>query len=176
MTDALISLNWKQVSGEIGALMQRFKALPRHIAKKHLVAVMKRALRPGVTLLRAATPVGRAMRANKKGVVKMRRTGDLRRAATARSKYIGKNADGIVVGVLGYRYGAESQKAIWLEFGTSNGIKPRHIVRGVMDSFRPQSAAALAGEMAAALEKAAKELSSDKATAAYGAALARGGK
>lgn len=161
-TDALVSLNWDQVSGEIGAMMQRFGELPKHIAKKHLQAAMKRALRPGVPLLKAATPVGRVMKANKKGVVKLRKSGALRRAATAKSKYIGRNADGAVVGTLGYRYGEESRKAIWLEFGTSRGIAPRRMVAGVMDRLKPQVASVLVGEMAVALEKAAKELAAGK--------------
>lgn len=175
-TDALLWCNWDQVSGEIGALMQRYAVLPRDIAKKHLQAAMKRALRPGVPLLKAATPVGRKLKANKKGVVKMRRSGDLRRAVTTKSRYIGRNADGIVVGTLGYKYGSESRKAIWLEFGTNAGIKPRHMVRGVMATFKPQAAAALAGEMAAALEKAAKELADGRAQAGYAKARGRGGK
>lgn len=173
-TDALIWCNWQQVSGEIGALMQRFDKLPRHLAKKHLKAAMKRALRKGVPALKDATPVGRVMRANKKGVVKMRRSGELRRAATALSRYVGTNADGIVVGVLGYKYGFQSRKAIWLEFGTETGIKPRGIVRGVMQKFKPEAAANLKTEMLAALDASAKELASEKATAAYAAALARG--
>lgn len=160
-TDTLIWCNWDQVSGEIGSLMKRFSALPRHVAKKHLAASMKRALRPGVPALRAATPVGRVMKANKKGVVKMRRSGELRRAATARSRYIGTNADGIVVGVLGYKYGAESRKAIWLEFGTKRIVK-RGIVSRVMQTFRPQANANLTREMAAALEKAAAELAAGR--------------
>ena len=161
-TDSLLWCNWDQVSGEIGSLMQRFSALPRHIAKKHLGAAMKRALRPGVPALKAATPVGMVMKANKKGVVKMRRSGELRRAATSKSRYIGTNSDGVVVGVLGYKYGEQSRKAIWIEFGTKRMVK-RPIVQGVMRTFKPQAAATLTKEMAAALEKAATELASGKA-------------
>lgn len=160
-TDTLIWCNWDQVSGEIGSLMKRYSALPRHVAKKHLASAMKRALRPGVPALRKATPVGRVMKANKAGVVKMRRSGELRRAATARSRYIGRNDDGIVVGVLGYKYGWDSRKAIWLEFGTKRVVK-RRIVAGVMQTFRPQAAANLTREMASALEKAAAELAAGK--------------
>ncbi len=161
-TDALIWANWDQVSGEIGALMQRFKELPRHIAKKHLGAAMKRALRPGVPALRKATPVGMVMKANKAGVVKLRRSGELRRSATAKSRYIGNNRDGVAVGTLGYKYGPESRKAIWVEYGKKRMVK-RPIVQGVMRGFKPQAAAALTKEMAAALEKAATELNSGKA-------------
>lgn len=156
-TDSLISCNWDEVSGEIGALMRRYSELPRHIAKKHLQAAMKRALRPGVPALKKATPVGRVMKANKKGVVKMRRSGALRRAATSKSRYIGRNSDGVVVGTLGYRYGEQSLKAIWIEFGTKR-MPGRPIVQGVMRTFKPEAAAHLTKEMAVALEKAAAEL------------------
>jgi len=161
-TDALIWANWDQVSGEIGALMQAYKALPRHIAKKHLGKAMRDALRPGVSALRAATPVGMVMKANKKGVVKLRRNGALRRAATAKSRYIGNNRDGIAVGTLGYKYGDESRKAIWIEEGTKRMAK-RPIVQAVMRSFKPQAAANLMKTMAVQLEKAATELNSGKA-------------
>jgi hypothetical protein len=161
-TDSLIWANWDQVSGEIGALMQRYAALPRHIAKKHLGKAMRDALRPGVSALKAATPVGMVMKANKKGVVKMRRSGELRRAATSKSRYIGNNRDGIVVGTLGYKYGDQSRKAIWIEFGTKRQVK-RPIVQGVMREFKPQAAAKLTQTMAVQLEKAATELASGKA-------------
>jgi hypothetical protein len=161
-TDALIWANWDQVSGQIGALMQAYKALPRHIAKKHLGAAMKRALRPGVPALKAATPVGMVMKANKKGVVKLRRSGELRRSATALSRYIGNNRDGVAVGTLGYKYCPESRKAIWVEYGTKRMVK-RPIVQAVMRGFKPQAAANLMKEMAAALEKAATELKSPNA-------------
>ena len=38
----MISLNWGQMDGEIGALMKRFGELPRHIAKKHLKRWLKK--------------------------------------------------------------------------------------------------------------------------------------
>lgn len=155
-------MNWDQVSGEVGALMQRYAALPRHIAKKHLIASMKRAMRPAVPALRAATPVGRVLKANKKGVVKMRRSGALRRAATAKAAYKGRNADGIVIGAVGYKYGPESRKAIWLEFGTKSGVVPRGIVAGVMRSEGGRIASRITEEMAAALEKATNEVAAGK--------------
>lgn len=167
-TDSLIWCNWDQVSGEVGALMQRYAALPRHIAKKHLKASMKRALRPGVPALKKATPKRKTFVRFGQNVVSGEYTatkikgGALRRAATAKSYYKGTNRDGYAVGVLGYKYGTESRKAIWLEFGTDR-IKPRGIVRGVMQSFKPQAQANLLKEMTAALENAAKELASGKA-------------
>lgn len=155
----MISLNWHTMRDEIGSLMARYAELPRHIAKKHLNAAMKRALKPGVPMLRRNTPPLGTTRGRKKAGAK-RTTGALRKAATAKSKYIGRNADGRVYGVLGYRAGAESRKAIWQEFGTSNGVKPKDMVKKTLDQFGPQVNGALVAEMKSALEKAAKELAS----------------
>ena len=162
-TDALVSLNWDGMSGEIGSLMAGFNALPRHVAKKYLGAAMKRAMKIGVPALKRNTPVGRVLKANKKGVMKMRNSGALRRSATAKSKYIGTNKDGLVVGILGYKYGDESKKAIWLEFGTSRGIEPRRMASRALNECRGDIAARLVKELAASLEKAASEIRDGRA-------------
>jgi hypothetical protein len=165
--DSIISCHWDQFTGDIGALIQRFAALPRHIAKKHIGAAMKRSLKPGVPALRAATPkqksrlvLGRSKSSGEYTARKLK-GGSMRRAATVKSKYLGTNSNGVHVGVLGYKYGPESRKAIWLEYGTDS-IAPRGIVRGVMQTFGPKAKATLAAEMAAALEKAANELAAGK--------------
>lgn len=155
----MINLNWEGMAGEVGAMMARFNALPRHIAKKHLLAVVKRVGREGVPKLKANTPVGRKMKANAKGVVKMRRSGDLRRAATTNAKYKGRNRDGSVTGTIGYRYGIESRKAIWLEYGTTK-MAARGMVARTMQSWGGPATAKLVAEMAIAFEKAVKELES----------------
>lgn len=157
----MITLNWGEMRNEIGSLMARYAELPRHIAKKHLNAAMKRALKPGVPTLRRNTPPLGVTRGRKKKGAR-RTTGALRKAVTAKSKYIGRNADGYVWGVLGYRAGFESRKAIWQEFGTSNGVRPKEMVKKTMEQFGPQVNALLVSEMKNALEKAAKELASGK--------------
>lgn len=153
----MIDLNWEGMSGEIGAIMKRFNELPRHIAKKHLVAAVKRVGREGVPKLKSNTPVGRKMKANAKGVVKMRRSGELRRAAAMNAKYRGRNRDGSVTGSIGYKYGTESRKAIWLEYGTKR-MAPRGMVAKTMQSWSGPAAAKLAAAMSEAFEKAVKEL------------------
>lgn len=171
----MISLNWKTVEGEIGALMQSYAELPRHIAKKHLQAAMRRALKEGVPVLRKNTPKGgtKVVRSAKtrnsrgqftagSGKLRKVRGGALRRAVTTRAKYIGRNKDGVVVGTLGYKAGTESKKAIWLEFGTSRGLEPRRMVQRSMAEIAPRTSKKLAGEMALALEKAAKEVAGGK--------------
>lgn len=158
----MISLNWKEVNGEIGAMMARYAALPRHIAKKHLVAAVRRAGREGVPILRRNTPPDGVRRGRRKKGEKARSTGALRRAATVKAKYKGRNADGVAIGILGYKAGYESRKAIWMEFGTTNGIEPRRMIEKTMQQWKGPLASKLASEMAAALEKAVRELASGK--------------
>jgi hypothetical protein len=130
-------------------------------------------VKPGVPILKSLTPKGgtRTQRNKlKRGSggrfvagsgKKMRvRGGALRRAVTTKSKYIGRNRDGVVYGVVGYKAGMESRKAIWLEFGTSRGISPRNIMEQFRARYGGPAASRLAAEMAAALEKAAAELAS----------------
>lgn len=157
----MISLNWDQVEGQIGALVQRYAGLPRYIAKKHLVASMRRALKPGISALRSNTPPAVRRGRRKKGD-KPKSSGALRKAVTTRVKYKGRNADGVVFGSLGYKAGTESRKAIWMEFGTSKGILPRAMVERTMKSFGPRVAQRLAVELKEGLERAARELASGK--------------
>jgi hypothetical protein len=175
----MISLNWDGMQGEIGALMARYAALPRHIAKKHLQAAMKRALKDGVPVLKRLTPKGgtRTVKAALKrgergrfvagsGKKSRQRGGALRRAVTTKAKYVGRNTDGVVFGVVGYKAGFESRKAIWLEFGTSRGVKPRRIIEQFRREYGGPAAAKLSAEMAKGLEKAAAELASGKNSSA----------
>jgi hypothetical protein len=167
----MITLNWDGMQGEIGALMARYAALPRHIAKKHLQAAMKRTLKDGVPVLKRLTPKGgtRTVKAALKsgsggrfvhgsGKKSRVRGGALRRAVTTKAKYLGKNADGRVYGVVGYKAGFESRKAIWLEFGTSRGVKPQQIIEKFNREYGGPVAGKLANEMALALNKATAEL------------------
>lgn len=166
----MISLGWGGMGGEIGALMRRFAELPRHIAKKHLMAAMKRSTKEGVSVLKKLTPKGKtrntkaALKRNERGRFvagsgrKMKvRGGSLRRSVTTKAKYIGRNKDGVVFGVVGYKAGLESRKALWLEFGTTN-IKPRNIIEKFKRQYGGPAAKKLAQEMRKALEKAAREL------------------
>jgi hypothetical protein len=82
----------------------------------------------------------------------------LRRSVITKSRYIGRNRDGVVIGALGYKAGPESRKAIWLEFGTKKGIEPRKMIEKTMQEYDGPVKAILLTEMANALEKAAKEL------------------
>jgi HK97 gp10 family phage protein len=171
----MITLGWLgNPNAQIAALMSRYRELPRHIAKKHLQAVMKRAMKDGVKPLRALTPKGKPR--NTRAAVKrdaggrfvagsgkkMRvRGGALRRAVTTKAKYIGRNKDGVVYGTIGYRAGMESRKALWLEFGTTK-IKPRKIMEKFTRQYGGPAAKAIVKEMRKALESAAREMASGK--------------
>jgi hypothetical protein len=159
-------LRWENnIEQEIETLMGRYAALPKHIAKKHLQAAMKRTLKDGVPVLRSVTPplgVRRGRRKKGSFVPQNKSTGDLRRAVTTKSKYIGRNADGVVYGVVGYKAGFNSRKAIWLEYGTRRGIRPQQMIHRFMQQYGGPSLTRLQGEMASALEKAANEVAAGK--------------
>lgn len=149
----MIKLDWEGMEGEIGAMMARFNELPRYIGKKHLLAAIKRTGKDGVKVLKANTPKGRARRSGEK----VTRGGALRRAATMKAQYRGRNRDGYALGMLGYKYGTESRKAIWLEYGTTK-IEPRRMVARTMEQWRGPATAKLTQELAAAFEKAVNEV------------------
>jgi hypothetical protein len=166
----LISMNMNAVEGEIGSLMSRFNELPKHIAKKHLQSSMKKALKSAnaVQVLKSMTPKQKsrvvfhnAGPAGEYGATKVK-GGALRRAVILKSKFIGRNSDGVVVAAVGYKFGSESRKALWLEFGTSRGVKPQRMAERAMSVVRGPALASLTTFMAAALEKAANELESKK--------------
>ncbi len=159
-------LKWENnAEQEIEAIMGRYAALPKHIAKKHLQAAMKRTLKDGVPVLRSVTPplgVRRGRRKKGSFVPQNKSTGALRRSVTTKSKYIGRNADGVVYGVVGYKAGFNSRKAIWLEYGTRRGIRPQQMIQQFMQRYSGPSLNKLKAEMLAALEKAANEVASGK--------------
>ncbi|MCE3000558.1 MAG: hypothetical protein LW892_12080 [Betaproteobacteria bacterium] len=95
----MISLSWNSnfepnsfdADKHIGALMRAYRELPRHIARKHLGASMRRVLRPAVPILRRNTPPTGVRRGRRKKGEKARSTGALRRAATIRVGQTGTN-------------------------------------------------------------------------------------
>jgi hypothetical protein len=144
----------------IAALMNRYRALPRFIAKKHLKAAMRRTIKPGVSILRKNTPPEVRRGRRKKGD-KPKSTGSLRRSVTTKAGQTGTNATGFVWGILGYRAGIESRKAIWLNYGTRS-MRAFEMMEKTMAEFKQPSTAILAKELRLALDKAVKELASGK--------------
>ena len=168
----MIYLNSDSFDAQLSALASAFDKFPKHIAKKHIGAAMKRALSFALPTLRRNTPKAKAT-GNKSGlkrnasghfikgtgqVTGKKKTGGLRRAAIATSKYIGTNAAGFTIGSLGYKFGAESRKAIFLEFGTKHGIEPRLFMAKTFDAVKDKVKHKLSLEMMFALEKAARDL------------------
>ena len=97
----MISLTWaKNPEDQIEALMGRYAELPRHIAKKHAQAAVRRVMKDAVPVLRSVTPPVGTRRGRRKKGEKPRSTGALRRSVTTKAKYIGRNADGAVYGVV----------------------------------------------------------------------------
>jgi hypothetical protein len=166
----VIELNWGNMEGEIGALMARYNELPRHIAKKHLkAAILKRNTPKRKSYIRLG-----GGRDGAEYTAERVRGGGLRRAATFVAKYKGKNKDGVVFGVAGYRYGEQSRKGIWLQFGTKRGILPRRMIEKTTQQAKSIVGGSLEAEMAKALEKAAAELASGMNPGMSRAGLAAG--
>ncbi len=150
----MIQIGMNDVNRQIGDLVKNFAGLAPRIAKKHLKAAVGRSVRPYVGDLRKVTPPVGTRRGRRKKGEKPRTTGNLRRAVTVRTK----TKNDVAFGVLGYRGGPESRKAIWLEFGTGRGIAPRGMVKNLMSELTPKVQARLPKELAIALERAAKDL------------------
>lgn len=168
----MISLSWNSsfepnsydADKHIGALMNAYRSLPVYIARKHLMAAMRKILRPAVPILRKNTPPLGTRRGRRKKGERKRSTGNLRRAVTVLAGQTGKNKEfnAFVWGEVGYKKGPESRKAVWLQFGTSGGIKPYNMIEKTLAEYGPVAASRLADEMAKALEKATAEAASGK--------------
>ncbi|MCE2728302.1 MAG: hypothetical protein LW698_16300 [Planctomycetaceae bacterium] len=159
----MISLNFGSLSSQIGALAANYQELPRHIGKKHMMASMRRAIKAanGVARLRSNTPpVGTRRGRRRKGERRLF-TGALRRAVTTRARWIGNNKTGAAVAGLGYKYGMESRKAIWHEFGTTR-MAARRMMDQTFHEIRGPVASRLVEELRVGLERAAAELASGK--------------
>lgn len=159
----MIGIRWtNDVDSELRDIRAAFAALPRHLARKHLQAAMRRTVKDGIPVLRAATPPFGVRRGRRRKGDPPRSTGALRRSVTTKAKYVSRSD--AVYGIVGYRSGEQSRKAIWLEYGTSAGnrLEPRLMVEHFLDAYRGPSLARLRAEMASGLEAAARELASGK--------------
>jgi phage gpG-like protein len=158
----MISVNWEKLLGEFGDLAKAYESLPTHIAKKHLLASMRRAVKAsgGVQKLRANTPPVNTRRGRRKKGEK-RSTGEMRKSVMTKARWIGRNKDGWAVAGLGYKYGMASRKAIWHEFGTTR-MKGIAMMQRTFESIRGQVSSRLAAELRDSLEKAANEVGGGK--------------
>ena len=149
-------------NAECGVEICCFDELPRHIARKHLAAAMRRAIRPGVPTLRQMTPPIGVKRGRRKAGEKPKTTGALRRSVTTTAKAYVRGRSGSVVGKVGYRLGFESRKANWTNFGTKTGVRPQSFLEKFELVYQGPAAQGLAHELAISLERAASELASGK--------------
>jgi hypothetical protein len=151
----IAAMNYAEVRGDIGALVRRFDALPKHIARKHLGSAMKVAIRQsrGVQVLKSLTPKARTIteRSGDK-----RKGGGLRRSVTVKS--VGVRSGGSAFAVLGYKYGWESRKAIWMESGTKRGVKAKRMTAQAFGMISGNVKAILGAKLIAAMGKAVNEL------------------
>lgn len=164
----LFSLSWSSdfepnsydADLRISQLMKRYRQLPGHIARKHLKAALGRVVRPGLKVLRKNTPPLKTKRGRRANGAKPLSTGALRRSVKVRTGHTGRvnSFDSFVWAVLGYRASFESRKAIWLQYGTSGGVKPYDMIGKTMAEIGPPAASRLATEMVLAWHKAIKDL------------------
>ena len=159
----MINVNWNELLGDFSSLAGAYQRLPSHIAKKHLLASMRRSIAKsgGTKLLRQNTPPVGTRRGRRKKGEKAKSTGGLRKSVMVKSRWIGTNKSGAAVAGLGYKYGEQSRKAIWHEFGTPR-IRAKRMAENTFNAIRGPVANALASELAAALEKAQAEVASKR--------------
>lgn len=159
----MINVNWRQLLGGMEDIAKGYERLPGHIAKKHLLASMRRSLTKSgaVKLLRQNTPPLKTRRGRRKKGEKPLSTGEMRRSVMTKARWIGTNKSGAAVAGLGYRYGFASRKAIWHEFGTKR-MPAKHMMERTFQAVRGPVASSLASELAAALDKAVAEVNGNK--------------
>lgn len=151
-----IDVDPRQLDGEIAALIQRYKELPKAVAKTHAAAALRRAAKDGVPILRRNTPPASGGRRGRRRKGEKRSSGLLRRAVTSKGKYVPGESPRAYA-VLGYRRSFESRKAIWNEFGTKRGMAPRRMVQRTMAEYAGPALANVARELAVGLERAARD-------------------
>ncbi|CAB4184552.1 Bacteriophage HK97-gp10, putative tail-component [uncultured Caudovirales phage] len=162
---------WKQQSTrDCDDLIRAYGELPATLARKHLKAAMRRAIRPFAPALRRSTP---------------KRTGNLRRAITVVVRFSNKisrnyygNFQGGVTGSVGFKRGAgkgnhsnlvedgsvERRRVNFRgeKFGKNKGgtgkMPARHMLRETLDARKDGILQNLELEMGVSLERAAREL------------------
>ena len=174
----IFAVNWNATftDDEIADVAYRFTQLRRHDAYKHLAAAMKRAMKQ-VNAVQTLKAVCRE-KLNLKGTVKVeakdavrddrgqfkkkwarRRRGSMFLKdidIIYRKPRFGKDGRPMTVKV-GWKYGTESKKAIWLNDGTPT-IQPRRMVEATMVRIKGPALAAMKVEMLKALDAAVRDL------------------
>lgn len=161
----MIRMDIGNPTADMEAIKARFDALPRHLARKHLVAVMRRLGKAGVPILKKHTPkqknrlvLGRDVLTREYTARKVK-GGSLRKAVTSRGK-LSKDRK-TAFGVVGFKMGMQSRKAIWLHNGTAEAPRSDFFDR-FMAAYKGPGLELMKKAMAEGLEKAAAELAAGK--------------
>lgn len=155
----------QQTTRELDNLIRAFGELPHRLAKKHMKAAMRRAIRPFAPALRRATP---------------KRSGGLRKSVKAITKFGSKTSKtywgsfhGTVIGVVGYSRGGSKPDRMGnhsaiveggsqerrTKDGRRRGKMPaRYMVRDTLAANKAGILSNLELELGVSLEKAAREL------------------
>jgi hypothetical protein len=145
----------------MAAAMKR--ALRKARAEQTLKAVCRERLNLRGTVITKDPPKRNKQGKFKKGWNRRRRGGDFLKdigVYSSKPKF-GKDVRPLVAKV-GWKYGPQSLKAIWLEFGTRGGVKPHRMAEEAFMRIRGVAMAGMRDEMLHALDKAAKDLGKAK--------------
>ena len=158
MTAIFFKANWAEMKRDTEALLNAYKKLPGHIAKKHLRASMRRSIKPFVPALKAATP---------------KQSGNLRRSVKTMAKFYQSANHGAVAGYVGFSRGSKTKNNMGnhsaiVEYGTgerrrkNGGSSGRMPARRMLATTLSQHGAGIlknvVTELAVGLERAAREL------------------
>lgn len=157
--------NYAEFQRDTQYLIEAFRKLPPRLAKKHMTAAMRRAIKPFEPALRDATPY---------------RTGSLRRSIKTITRFYNKADHGAVAAVVGYARGTlkkkrgqfvisgSGQHGIIVEKGTTDrktssgrrcGRMPaRYMMQSTLNANKSAILSNIETQLAVSLERAAKEL------------------
>ena len=111
----------------------------------------------GVQVLKSLTPKAKTI-VEKSG--DRRKGGGLRKSVTVKS--VAVRGGGSVFAVLGYKFSWDSRNAIWQEYGTRRGVKPKRMAERAFQQIEGPMKWVLPARLAASLEKAVNELNGGK--------------
>lgn len=186
-------VDWRFTSGSFSDIAKKFEELDKNLQTKHFASAISLALKKdarGVTELRRI--VRKSFGKRKKFVLKAK---DAKRNAKSgrftKNNRTAKVGDEFIKAIrivrrkpryyksvrmhkplmvrLGWDYGIESKKAIWLDEGTKHGIAPRRYIEQASKTIMPKAMFALPWRLKEALEAGVREQRSKR----YGQAMRR---
>jgi HK97 gp10 family phage protein len=158
VSNIFFKANWREMERDTKHLMDAYRQLAPSIARKHLQASMRRAVKPFAPALKAATP---------------KDTGSLRRSVKVIVRYYKKADHGSVAGMVGFGRGSKTKNKMGnhssiVENGTklrrrksgaSCGRMPaRKMVAQTLNSLGQGILKNIVTELGVGLERAARDL------------------